>query len=119
MQRELGHLVNLIAAFEETASAFMAHVMKSQIYNSKDMARASKRSTDALGVVRKNVFVCFGLTLNNLPRFCGVFESPVVTIFTGRVLRIAYQASPRLIVIVSPFEATDLSLAPCRCDGEV
>ncbi|MDQ1291141.1 MAG: hypothetical protein QG615_943, partial [Nitrospirota bacterium] len=61
MQRELGNLVNLVAALEQPADGLMPQIMKTQILNSQKTTGSRECGANAFSVIGKNAVACFGL----------------------------------------------------------
>jgi hypothetical protein len=110
MQRELGNLVDLVAAFEQAAGGLVPQIVEAQVLNPEQIAGSCERSPDALGIVGKDVFARLGLGSNERPGLRGVFEPTVVPLLGGRVLGVPEHAGSRGFVVVAPFEAADLGL---------
>ena len=91
MQRELGDLVNLVAAFEQAAGGLVPQIMEAQILNSQYVAGSRERGADALRVVGKNVVARSGLRGDERPSLGRIFKPPVISILAGRVLRVPDQ----------------------------
>jgi hypothetical protein len=120
MERELRDLVDLIPALEKATGSLMPQVMKSEIYDSKDMAGSCECSADALRLVREYVLaVRVWLPLNDSPCFRRVFEATVVSLLRGRVLCVSDQTSAEFGIVISSLEAAYFRFALRRMDCEL
>src|ERR1700719_4494692 len=65
VERELRDLVDLVAALEQAAGGLVAQVVKTQVLDSQDVARAGEGRTDASGLVGEDVCAASGLSLHD------------------------------------------------------
>ena len=77
----------------------MPQIVKAQIPDLKQVTRSGKRRTNALWVVREDVFAVSRLTLNYRPRLRGVLEAAVISFSCGRVFGVAHHACLATVVI--------------------
>jgi hypothetical protein len=119
VQRELSNFVNLIPPLEQATGRLVPQVMKSQIHNTEDVTRLRECVAHAFGLIGKYAFVAVRLPLHDRPSFLRVLESTVVTFLLPRVLRISHKPGSSGVVIVRPFEPTNLSLPSGRSDREL
>src|SRR5580658_3418450 len=78
VERELRHFVDLVAAFEQATGGLVAQVVKTEVLDPQDVARAGESRPDASRLVREDVGATFRLSLHDRPGLRRVFESTVI-----------------------------------------
>lgn len=67
MQRELRHLVDLIAALKEPARGLVPEIVEAKAFDAQELACARERGPDRLGIVREDQFAAALLAIDDLP----------------------------------------------------
>ena len=119
VERELRHLVDLVAALEQAAGGLVTQVVKTQVLDPQDVARAGEGRPDASRLVGEDVCTASGLSLHDRPGLWRVLESSMIAFLCGRVFGVPYDAGPGSLVVVPPFQPADLRLAPGGGEGKL
>jgi hypothetical protein len=105
VERELRDLLDLVAHLEQPARGFVAQIVKAQILDLQEVARAGECGPHAPGIVRKDVRACAWLGFHHRPRTRWILEAPMIA-FLGRwVLGIAHHTGLVRLVVVRPLQA--------------
>jgi len=119
VQRELGYLMDLVAALEQPTRCLVAQIMKAQISDAEYLARARKCRADALGIVGEDVLPFARLSPHDCPGFPRIAEAAVIAFPGGGVLGIAHQSGPCGVIVVRPFQPADFGLPACGGDRKL
>lgn len=118
MPRHGSRLRDRHAHLEQSTNSFVAKVVKAQIADAKELARPSKRSTDGVGRVGKDLGLPFRHRRNDRLRNRWHIAIYVVAVLLAGILHIANQNAACLLVKIGPGNKSYFLLSPRRENRE-